>query len=394
MMRRFLSLAIHALLFSSEGVWGVGLGSSSAAEIGEGDLQDPLADPSLESGDPTETVPVPAGSPPAEPSLETSEGPTETLPAGYPPPAPAAPFPDPEMGRMGREQEAWLRTVRDQLREGGVAAEEAGLRLAEFCTATRRSFSSTKTVNRDLVAFLLGKFVFYLPPMPRHGQNTEDLRVLLRTGELMIPSWFLGPYAAGLDGHVRAARAALHGLSVLIAGDEESSASSSPAAVTWGDTRGEKSPAAITEDALTGDIGRTGVLRAGREGGEVAADTAPIVAGGCATQWRWRLSKPLHGGACPTGMQEWKRAARAAVQDLVVLIRGGGGGGAAGRYYREAVAEELADLVGGMAQQARGRDDVVDSIYYLGSGTFHFLSETTGYTWRMPDSLAEALRRG
>ena len=303
-----------------------------------------------------------------------------------------APFP---------EAEAWLRTVRDQLREGGVAAEEAGLRLAEFCTATRRSFSSTKTVNRDLVAFLLGKFVFYLPPMPRHGQNTEDLRVLLRTGELMIPSWFLGRNAAGLDGHVRAARAALQGLSVLIAGDEESSVSSSrsPAAITIT----EKSPATITEDDLTGvgrgsDGGRSGVVRAGREGAPIATAAAPVVAaGGCATQWSWRLSKPiLAEGSGPTGMQEWKRAARAAVQDLVVLIRGEGGGGAAGRYYREALAEQLADLVSGMAQQARdgGADEhVVDWIYYLGAGVFNFLSETTDYTWRMPDSLAELLRR-
>ena len=149
----------------------------------------------------------------------------------------------------------WLREIRDQLRAGGAKADEAHSLLAEFCTATRRSSSST-TINQWLVAFLLLKFVFYLPNhgmMPR--QHSEDLKTLLRTGELRIPNWFRGRYEAasyrlsrvdqnteslqggprgphvpvrstltGPDGHVRAARAALEGLRVLIgigAGEDE-----------------------------------------------------------------------------------------------------------------------------------------------------------------------------
>ena len=194
--------------------------------------------------------------------------------------------------------EAWLRTVRDELRGGGAQAEEAHSALVEFC----RGESSTRTINRYLVAFLLGKFVFYLPPMPRRGQNSEDLKILLRTGELRIPSWSLGPHEAGLDGHVRAARAALEGLRVLIG---------------------------------AGDV-------------EAGADENGLIAG-----------------------------------DGQELARG----------YREAVAEQLVDLVGAMAEQARGRDHIVDWIYSLAWETFDFLSETTGYTWRMPDPLAEAFSR-
>ena len=334
--------------------------------------------------------------------------------------------------------EAWLATVRDELRESeGARAEEVGFVLAEFCRQTRvLSQSSTAgdtTINYPLISFLVD-LSFSLPPMRRRGQERHDLSILLRTGELMSPSWFLGTHVTEtLQGRVRAARAALQALSVLIAAPGAGGESSSPPA---------------PGEATRSEGGCHNILR------------------------RWRLSNVMEptasimdeGGPRPTSIEEHVQAAHSAVQHLVVLIREGFGEprsrgaavaeeqavlasrgaavaeeqevlasrgaavaeeqavlasrGAAvaeeqevlasrgagvaeeqevlASRYREAVAEQLVEAIETLTERYLQRggtanDDTVAWLYYTAAQIFDFLSETTGYTWRLPDSLAETL---